>query len=114
MKTKRYTLAQIADAVTAAGSHYFERDTLRFFGQCRSSFKVRHVAGRVFVLAPSYWFFNGVKRLIGYSFAEFTPAIDGKKVKRAPVISAPYDYTGDKNLASIEAYLKNLKSNKGE
>jgi hypothetical protein len=67
---KRYTIADIVAANEAAGRFYFSKDTLRFFGQTRGMFKVRHVAGRVFVIAPSRW--DG--RLMGYSLAEFDPA----------------------------------------
>jgi hypothetical protein len=66
---KRYTLAEIAAANEAAGKFYFSRDTLKFFKQKRGDFKVRHIAGRVFVFAPSRW--DG--HLMGYSLAEFNP-----------------------------------------
>jgi hypothetical protein len=78
---KRYTLAEIAAANEAAGYFYFSRSTLKFFNQRKGDFKVRHVAGRVFVFAPSRW--DG--HLMGYSFAEFNPATgDISKPKEHP------------------------------
>jgi hypothetical protein len=66
---KRYTLAEIAAANEAAGNFYFSRDTLRFFNQRKGDFRVRHVAGRIFVYAPSV----REGRLMRYSLAEFHP-----------------------------------------
>ena len=97
---KRYTLAEIAAANEAAGQYYFSRDTLRFFKQKKGDFKVRHVAGRVFVFAPSRW--DG--RLMGYSFAEFNPATGD--------ISKPKEHRDTfKNLLEVEDFLDSLKQN---
>ena len=65
----RPTIAHIAERNAAAGGYYFSRDTLRFFGQRRSDFKVHVVKGRVFVQASSYQGGN----YTGESFAEFNP-----------------------------------------
>jgi hypothetical protein len=93
---KRYTIAEIAAANEAAGRFYFSKDTLKFFGQTRGMFKVRHVAGRVFVIAPSRW--NG--RLMGYSFAEFHP--------ETGEIGHPKECDSSK-LVEIENFLDSLK-----
>lgn len=52
-------------------THYFDRGTLKFFGQTLKDFHVRtSPTGRIFIYAPSRW--NG--KLMGYSFAEYLPA----------------------------------------
>lgn len=97
---KRYTLAEIAAANEAAGNFYFSRDTLRFFKQKRGDFKVKHIAGRVFVFAPSRW--DG--KLMGYSFAEFNPATGD--------ISKPKEHPGTCwKLSDVEDFLDSLKQN---
>ena len=68
---KRYTIAEIAAANNRAGGHYFDRDTLKFFGQTRRMFRAIHKAARVFVYAAHY---GQGKFSVGYSFAEFHPA----------------------------------------
>ena len=68
-KKCRPTIAYIAERNAAAGGYYFSRDTLRFFGQRRSDFKIHVRAGRVFVQASSYQGGN----YMGESFAEFNP-----------------------------------------
>ncbi len=71
------TIAYLAERNAAMGGYYFSRDTLKFFGQRRSDFKVRVVAGRVFVQAASYQTSgcsaNSYGRYMGESFAEFNP-----------------------------------------
>ena len=57
--------AAYEDAKPDGGGHYFDRATLRFFGQRVSSFKVIHSGERVFIVAPSK---HG-----GYSIREFIP-----------------------------------------
>ena len=61
---KLYTLSEIKAHNERIKHYYFSRDTMRFFGQRMMDFKVRHVAGRVFVYAP---------RKQGWSFAEYDP-----------------------------------------
>jgi hypothetical protein len=100
---KRYTLAEIAAANEAAGNFYFSRDTLKFFNQRKGSFKVRHVAGRIFVFAPSRW--DG--HLMGYSFAEFFPETGD--------IRKPKDHPGTfRNEYAVEDFLESLKQNQPE
>jgi len=53
-------------------SHFFDRDTMKFFGQTIKDFKVKKSPlGRIFIYAPSYW--DG--KLMGFTFSEF---IDNK------------------------------------
>ena len=71
-RTKAPTIAEIAEHNARSGGHYFDRDTLRFFGQTRRDFRARMVGGRVIVyarthrgwdLAPDY----GVSSLAEYN-----------------------------------------------
>jgi hypothetical protein len=41
--SKRYTLAEIAEMNEAGGGLFFARKTMRFFGDTRRSFAVRHL-----------------------------------------------------------------------
>lgn len=69
------SIAEIEEATRRKESHFFDRETMRFFGQRRNMFRVkRSPAGRIFIYAPSYWPNHdgpGV-RLMGYTFREFT------------------------------------------
>lgn len=46
---KRWTLGEVADYVTECGSHFFTRETMKFWGDTRASFGVVHIGGRVFI-----------------------------------------------------------------
>ena len=49
------SIADIARRLEAAGSHYFDRDTLRFFGQTRRDFRARYLKdGRLVVYARTH------------------------------------------------------------
>jgi hypothetical protein len=51
MNSKKWTLAEIKEANTAAGQYFFSRDTMKFFGDTMRSFKVDHDdQGRVYVV----------------------------------------------------------------
>jgi hypothetical protein len=70
-KSRRWTVAEIARANEATGGTYFDRQTLKFFGQRRGDFSVYHSkTGRVFVFADASrgWNSTGLS-----SFAEFHP-----------------------------------------
>lgn len=68
------TIAEIAAKNAEAGLHYFNRETLRFFGQTLGDFRARRIAGRVIVYAFTHKGWN-----IGFagrpsSLAEFNEA----------------------------------------
>lgn len=66
MKTP--TIVEIKKATEQELPYFFDRETLRFFGQRMSSFKVRKSpGGRVFIFAPIYY----NDHLAGYSFREY-------------------------------------------
>ena len=69
---RRWTIAEIARTNSAAGSHYFDPGTLRFFNQRRSDFHVCQIAGRVFVYGRgrTWGWSNSVH---AWSVAEFDP-----------------------------------------
>ena len=54
MTTQRWTLADIKRANIEAGEFFFERSTMKFFGDTMRSFVVRHIAEQVYVerIAP--------------------------------------------------------------
>ena len=51
-KPKRFTLHEIKAHNTRIGHSFFRRDAMRNFGQRMRDFRVRHVGGRVCVIAP--------------------------------------------------------------
>ena len=63
-----YRKPTIYDIKRSDISHFFSRDSMKFFGQTLKDFKVKLVAGRVFIYAPSRW--SG--KLMGYTFREYT------------------------------------------
>ena len=65
----RLTIAQIASHNMHTGGHYFDCDTLRFFGQTRRSFSIYVYKGRTFVLDPS----GGTWPRKLWSVAEYDP-----------------------------------------
>ena len=70
MKAKKWTISEIAAVLQENGSHYFDRDTLRFFGQRRSDFRVYQGGGRVFMFSAAHKGWDGPSLS---SFAEFLP-----------------------------------------
>ncbi len=70
-KPERFTVAEIASRNAAAGRHYFDRDTLRFFNQKRGDFRVYHVGGRVFVYGKGRPWTLGTGSVHVWSIAEF-------------------------------------------
>ena len=63
---KHWTISEIKTLIkSGCDNHFFDRDTLKFFGQTMRSFKVRHVNGRVFIYA------HGKHGII--TFREFMP-----------------------------------------
>lgn len=73
MKTP--SIEEVAEATKEKCPYYFDKDTLRFFGQTLRSFKVSDNGdGRFKISAPSYWWINGEKKLRGYSERLFNPA----------------------------------------
>ena len=64
-------------ARVAGKTHYFDKDTLQFFGQTMRSFHVEKMAdGRYHVWAPSYWHNHGKRELMGISETCFNPETD--------------------------------------
>lgn len=56
---------EIVAAVRSTGSYYFDRKTLKFFGQRISDFSVYHRNQRIFICAP---------RRFGFTCGEYHPA----------------------------------------
>jgi hypothetical protein len=49
LEARRWTLSEIRDANMRAGRHFFDRATMRAFGDTMRSFAVRHIEGKVYV-----------------------------------------------------------------
>ena len=62
---KRYTISEIVKHNKTVGGHYFDRDTLKHFGQRQRDFHVMHIGERVFIYAQSQY--------RGWSIAEYHP-----------------------------------------
>jgi hypothetical protein len=69
MKTP--TIYEVKSKTGYYAPHFFDRETLKFFGQTMKSFKVqKSPADRIFIYAPSYQCIRGKTRLMGYTFRE--------------------------------------------
>jgi len=68
----RWTIADIAAQNESAGNYYFSRNTMKFFGDKRSFFGVRHIAGKIYV-RRNKTSKAGMSSMIG-SVREFNPA----------------------------------------
>ena len=71
---KKPTMSSIVAANKAAGGHYFDKDTLKFFGQKLSDFKVKMVGERVLLVAYTHREWNLKFEGKPASLAEFNPA----------------------------------------
>jgi len=66
------TIAEIKQATLDKSPHFFDRATLKFFGQTMRAFKVkRSPGGRVFIFAPNYDRSGERDRFMGYTLREF-------------------------------------------
>lgn len=63
MTTKRYTISEISAHNKEKGNYFFSKETLSFFKQTKSMFKVVHCGERVFVYAKAGH--------TGYTIAEY-------------------------------------------
>jgi len=93
MKTP--TISDIAWMTSETSPHYFDRDTLKFFGQTMGSFKVRKSPkGKIFIFAPGKY---GT-----WSFRQYVPSkIVGKAQLRIIPRSSMF------KLREIESYIRN-------
>lgn len=73
--TKRLTIYNIKTLTSETNPHYFDRATLRFFGQTMRMFRVqRQDDGRYRIAAPSYWKDdNGRPKYMGESIRYYNP-----------------------------------------
>lgn len=63
---------RLVQKIKATGSHYFDKGTLKFFGQRISDFKVKRLGEYTYELsAPSYWDIDGESTLMGISVCLF-------------------------------------------
>ena len=65
---RRYTLSTIKHLNHSVGGHFFDRDTMKFFGDTMSSFKVVHEGSKVFIerkRTGKRWQFNTTTYHIG-------------------------------------------------
>lgn len=84
---KKPTIYDIARAVSESSPHFFDRKTLRFFGQTMRAFKVFVRGGRIFIAAPIFDRFTG-KRM-GETAREFIPEFNaqGNYINRGRLVS---------------------------
>lgn len=69
------TIYDIKYATLKNSPYYFDRKTMKFFGQRMSDFKViTSLGGRVFIYAQTYFWDRNINRNVksGYSIREFT------------------------------------------
>ncbi len=71
---KRWTLADIKAANHAAGNHFFDRATMKFFNDRASNFGVRHEGGKIIVYRKKNTYQtlgNGTRFIAGQGGAEY-------------------------------------------
>jgi hypothetical protein len=100
VKTKKYTISDIAFHNAEVERFYFSKATLKCFGQIRGMFKVLHKGGRVFIYAPHG---NRTPGKGSYSFAEYIPKTGAVKSVRKPA-----DVMQWKSAEQIKAHIKEL------
>ena len=96
------TIAEIKARTREKSPYFFERDTMRFFGQTMRSFSVRvSPKGNIYIVAPSYWSDSQYPyrpRLMGYTFRCFT----GDDLEDVSGV----DTMGAGGKLNIEAYIR--------
>ena len=86
---KKPTISEIKRIIIKKAPYFFSRDTMKFFNQKMSDYKVeRSPKGKIFIYAPNYNFDyrTGKKEKRGYTFREFK----------------------DKDLKRVNGYFQNL------
>ncbi len=71
---RKPTISEIKRITMKKSPYFFSRDTMKFFNQKMSDYKVeRSPKGRIFIYAPmfDYDYRTGKKRKMGYTFREF-------------------------------------------
>jgi hypothetical protein len=106
MAKNNWTMAGIKQELERYGegesSHFFDRKTMRFFGQHMSDFKVKtSPTGRIFIFAPMYTGMGG--GFCSYTMREFIPYVGNIRPHLALVSCLEVDK--DKR-DSITAYIK--------
>jgi len=92
---KKPSIAEIKRATLRKSPHFFDRETLKFFGQKMSSFKVaQSPRGRIFIYARMY---DRGRTFMGFTFREFTSDGDLKLVRGVP---------SPRNLSDINTYVR--------
>ncbi len=68
------TIEDIKELTAQTAPNFFSTGTLKFFGQTMRSFSVtKQDDGRYFISAPSYWYINGKRTLMGMTERYFNP-----------------------------------------
>ena len=68
------TIEDIKELTAQTAPNFFSTGTLKFFGQTMRSFSVtKQDDGRYLISAPSYWYINGKRTLMGMTERYFNP-----------------------------------------
>ncbi len=68
------TIEDIKELTAQTAPNFFSTGTLKFFGQTMRSFSVtKQDDGRYLISAPSYWYINGKRTLMGITKRYFNP-----------------------------------------
>ena len=69
---RKPTISEIKRATQRKSPHFFDKDSLRFFGQTMGSFKVaQSPKGNIYIYAKGYDTDRGVRWFMGYTFRQF-------------------------------------------
>lgn len=97
---EKLTIYDIKYQTQETEPYFFDRKTLKFFGQTMKDFSVRKSpTGRIFIYAPMYYSSHpGSYRLCGYTFREYvdnklvTPRTDQDQMAEHDNLAQIYDY----------------------
>ena len=96
-KSKRWTIAEIVKANKAAGFYYFDRSTMKYYGQTLKMFKVKQIGDDIFIYAKAKIYGSTQNHAM---FARFFP-------KSGQVRNITDRHI--ESIADIERYLDDLK-----
>jgi len=67
-------IEEIKELTAQTAPNFFSPETLKFFGQTMYSFSlIKQDDGRYLISAPSYWYINGKRTLMGITKRYFNP-----------------------------------------
>jgi len=104
LKNRRISIHDIKQYTENKSPYYFNRKTMKSFGQTMANFRVRKSkSGRIFIFAPSY--VDG--KLAGFSMREFIP--NEKDMYNSSLALISYDLKKEYDLDTFDGIMRFLE-----